>query len=169
MAASGKEDSLICPHCIAPIGPFDHFCPHCGGPVTAHASMDPIGQIWSTGRAYQNAIKRPRLIAVFGMWLIFGTQLPVVVLAFELTLSNLIAPGHTYRYGDGSQMTPMSDWRTLESFKLLASAALLCLYVTILWKVTARYVRARRVTMHRWRAKGAFPVVELPPERGPDH
>jgi predicted amidophosphoribosyltransferase len=62
--AAAEQDNLVCPHCIAPIGPFDHFCPVCGAPVTAHASNDPLGQVLSVGRAYRNASESPRLIVV---------------------------------------------------------------------------------------------------------
>ena len=65
-----------CPHCIGPLGPNDDFCKSCGGPVTSHASIDPLGQIYATGYAYRQAVSgRPRKIVVLGMWLIFGPQL----------------------------------------------------------------------------------------------
>jgi hypothetical protein len=90
-----------------------------------------------------NASKTPRLIIVIGVWLIFAPQVPVLLFGLFLTLSNLIAPGHTYSYGDGSSITPKSDGFTFELFKLLLVIALLALYVAIIRKMTVRYLRAR--------------------------
>jgi hypothetical protein len=170
--AVSQDDNLVCPHCIAPIGRFDHFCPRCGGPVTAHASNDPLGQVFSVGRAYRKASETPRLIVVIGIWLIFGSQVPMLLFGVFLTLSNLFRPGHKYAYGDGSSMTPISDGILLELMKLLVVIALLVLYVAIIRKVTVRYIRARREAMHnpQLQSTGAargFPVIPVPRERGP--
>lgn len=163
MAAPQREDSLVCPHCIAPIGRFDHFCPRCGGPVTAHASTDPLGQILSAGRAYQNAASNPRAVVVAGMWLIFAPQVPLLLFGLLATLSNLIAPGHTYRYGDGSSITSVGEGFGIELMKLVLLAGLLALYGAILWNVTSRYVRARRAAMrhrlHEQTGAAGFPVI----------
>ena len=35
----------VCPHCLQPLTPLDHFCPKCRGPVSAHASIDPLGRV----------------------------------------------------------------------------------------------------------------------------
>jgi hypothetical protein len=95
-----NEPIAICPHCMRPVGQFDHFCPNCGGPVTAHASMDPFGQIFSTGRLYQRALSsRPRGIILAGMWLIFAPQVALALWGVIVMIQFLItAPiQHTYR------------------------------------------------------------------------
>ena len=66
----------LCPFCLAPIHPIDNFCPKCGGPVSAIASFDPLGRVYSAGRAYRQAVSGPpRLSVVTAMWLIFGPGL----------------------------------------------------------------------------------------------
>lgn len=142
--AAPEQDNIVCPHCIAPVGPFDHFCPHCGGPVTAHASTDPLGQIHSVGRAYRNASKNPRPIVVVGIWLIFGPQVPILLFGLFLTLSSLLAPGYTYSYGDGSSLAPINEGVLLELIKLLILTGLLVLYCALIGKVTVRYLHVRR-------------------------
>jgi cytochrome bd-type quinol oxidase subunit 2 len=127
--------------------------------------------VFSVGRAYRNACESPRLIAVIGMWLIFGSQVPVLLFGLFLTLSNVMAPGHRYVYRNGSSMTSISDGTLLELTKLLVLIGLLVLYVAILRKVTVRYIYARRAAMHnqpfQWSgAARGFPVIPVPPERG---
>lgn len=136
------EDKLVCPHCIAPIGRFDHLCPRCGGPVTAHASIDPIARIHSTGHAYRNAVNNPKRIVLIGMWLLISPQIPVLAFALFLTVSNLVAPGHSFQFR-GGLLTPHRDATPLEILKLIFVVALLAVYIAVLWKVTSRYVRQR--------------------------
>lgn len=139
-----EQDNLVCPHCIEPIGRFDHFCPHCSKPVTTHASIDPMGQVYSAGQAYQNATEKPRLMVVVGMWLIFGPQVPLLIFDLFASLSSLFRPNHTYSVGDGSSMTIISDGIVPDLVKLLVVIGLLALYGLILRKVTMRYLVARR-------------------------
>lgn len=123
------EDSLICPHCAEPIGEFDHFCPSCANPVTAHASIDPLGQVYSAGRAYYRAVSgRPKLVIVLGMWLILGPQIPFLLFA-----------GTYVTMGYGGAITPASDSPLMNGLRLLIILAWLALYATILWRVTKHY------------------------------
>jgi tellurite resistance protein TehA-like permease len=103
-----------------------------------------MGQIYSAGRAYQNATENPRGIVVIGIWLIFGPQIIPLLFGLFVTFSNLIAPGRSYSYRSGSTMTPISQGVLNDSLNLLLVIGLLSLYAFILWKVTVRYLRARR-------------------------
>lgn len=70
--ASDDGDPL-CPHCLEPIERFDHFCRQCGAPITSHAAIDPLGQVFAAGHIYRNATSsRPPRIVFLGMWLIFA-------------------------------------------------------------------------------------------------
>ncbi|NJL32226.1 MAG: hypothetical protein HC898_11760 [Phycisphaerales bacterium] len=141
--AEGGNDNLVCPHCIEPIGRFDHFCPHCARPVSAHASIDPMGQVFSAGQAYQNATDNPRLIVVVGMWLIFGPQVPFLVLGLFVTVGNLLVPRNAHAHATGPIIHPVPDGLALELVRVLVLLALLLLYGFILHKVTTRYFNAR--------------------------
>jgi hypothetical protein len=132
----------LCPHCLKPIGPLDNFCPHCLGPVTAIASIDPMGQVFSQGRAYQNAVSgKPRRVVVWGMWLIFGPSLVWLVFCLHLSLRAMGILGMNTRY-----FGPFveSDGLALDVLKLVLVCVSIAINVAILWKVTARWIRSRR-------------------------
>jgi hypothetical protein len=134
----------VCPHCLAPVGQFDHFCPKCSGPITAIASMDPMGQVYAYGDMVHKAVSsKPKFIVVLGMWLIFGPQIPFLLFGLFLTVSNIVAPGHVFHTGNGSSIISSSDSLLAEILHLLIVIAVLALYSAILWKVTARYRKPR--------------------------
>lgn len=126
----------VCPHCQANVDALTHFCPECGGPITVHASMDPLGQVFSMGRGYRQAISgTPSWFVVVGMWLIFGPLLGSLLLNVYLFLRYvLLDTGHS---GQG--------WEDLlaKLLPLALFAGVLLLYTAILWKVTARYLCSR--------------------------
>ena len=125
--AGSPDERIVCPHCIQPIGRFDHFCPHCGGPVTAHASIDPLGQVYAAGHGYRSATSgRPRFVVLLGMWLIFGPQLAV----FLYVLCALCCG-------------PRGDVTAGGILGLAVVFGLGALYAAILWKVTSRYLASR--------------------------
>jgi len=122
-----------CPHCIGPLGPNDDFCKSCGGPVTSHASIDPLGQIYATGYAYRQAVSgRPSKIVVLGMWLIFGPQLLGAVSLLIVMLQGAVAP----QASAGARVRTGWEWS-----QLLIVVGLIAIYGTILGKVTRRYWR----------------------------
>ena len=133
----------VCPHCIEPLGPNDHFCPHCSGPVTPHAAMDPLGRVHSTGRAYRQAISgKPRLAVLVAMWMIFGPSGIMILYGVYLSLLAMGVISSHHRHVESTGL--LSDL-----LKLLLIVSLLALYVAILWKITARWVRSRRSTERR--------------------
>ncbi len=129
----------LCPHCLAPLGPFDHFCPKCAGPVTAIASMDPMGQIYSAGRAYRLAAtdKKPKGIVVLGMWLVFGPSF----LALLWGLWEVVSQCSGGRYGYAWRFEPSGLVIPLISALLMLGA--FALYFAILCKVTAHWLQSR--------------------------
>ncbi|GEM_PF-2959565 len=128
----------VCPHCLAPLGQFDHFCPKCAGPVTAFASVDPMGQIYSAGRAYRLAAtdKKPKGVVVLAMWLIFGPSLLSLLWMLSMFVSSwvLISPG----YG---RIEPADATVQAIGLILISGAFVLC--SAILWKVTAHWLQSR--------------------------
>lgn len=75
MDESSDRDQPLCPHCVTAIDRHAHFCPACGGPLTSHASTDPLGQVYAEGYAFRQAVAgRPGVMVLAGVWLIFAPQ-----------------------------------------------------------------------------------------------
>jgi hypothetical protein len=131
------DSTPVCPHCIAPLGPHDHFCPKCKGPVTPHAAIDPLGQVYFAGRAYRRAVSSPPSSAVIvGMWLIFAPAALYMLYCVGLVLLAAGAFGpQDYLEGDGLPA---------DLLKLLLVCGLFAVYSAILWKMTARWAKSRR-------------------------
>ncbi len=126
----------VCPHCLEPIERFDHFCPHCGGPVTAHASIDPLGRIYAAGRAYQRATSVcNHWIVLLGMWPIFGPGTIITPISMVYAMLPLNSPFVIAAMGNADVM----DWLTWAY-----AAAWTALHTVILWKVTRRYIEWRQ-------------------------
>ncbi len=124
-----EDATPVCPHCLEPVSELDHFCPKCLGPITAHASIGPMEQVYSYGRMCQRATSgKPRFVVVLGMWLIFG---PMVL--FPSVLLALGASGHLGQF-QGAGLV-------LDMVALALIVGLIVLYAAILWKVTSRYVK----------------------------
>ncbi|MEI7837995.1 MAG: hypothetical protein WCK05_16460 [Planctomycetota bacterium] len=131
--------SPVCSYCAEPLAPLSHFCPKCSAPASALVTMDPMGLIYTEGWAYRRAVDKPRLMALVGMWLIFGLPLAVAAVFFWIVLrpmelfSSRVEWGH-FSLGDLALC--------LGAFFVVFAPVILG--VAILWKVTARYVRSRR-------------------------
>lgn len=166
------EPTPVCPHCLEPIAELDHFCPACGGPVSSHASIDPLGQVYAAGRAYQNATSsRPAGIVVLGMWLLFGPGFVICLWLLILCLLDMFLP----RTAPYVLPDPESEigFVTIEALQprvflddalaplsVILTAGFAILQGLLLWKVTARYAAGRR------QADPAADPISLPP--GPD-
>ncbi|WP_428387726.1 hypothetical protein [Mucisphaera sp.] len=118
------EGQDLCPHCLRPVGKLDHFCPDCARPITAHAAIDPFGQVLTAGSVYRQASEGPaRPMVVVGMWML---------------------------------CLPMFFAFAAGPFGI----AIGLVYLMILWRVTAHYLRQRQ---EEQRASEAG-EPELPPE-----
>ena len=137
--AAPEGASPVCPHCLKPVQRFDHFCPHCAGPVTAIASFDPMGQIYSAGRAYRLAAtdKKPKGVVVLAMWLIFGPSFVLLLFAVVNALSQWAGTGFRYSmlYDTSGFLVPALGLGLMTGF--------FALYTAILWKVTAHWMRSK--------------------------
>lgn len=135
--AALADATPLCPHCLSPVGQFDHFCPKCAGPVTAIASMDPMGRIYSAGRAFRLAAtdKKSKGIVVLGMWLIFGPSFLVLLFALWSFVSQCSQGWYDYYW----QFEPSGLVVPVIGFMLMLGA--FALYFAILCKVTAHWLQ----------------------------
>jgi len=64
---------MICTSCLHPNDPDAKYCQSCGAPIGPTAAWGPWEQTQAEGFAIRQATttERPRLILVFGIWLIF--------------------------------------------------------------------------------------------------
>ena len=121
--------SPVCPHCLQPLEPRDHFCPKCCGPVSAYASIDPLGQVYSAGRAYRRAMSgKPRLAVFVGIWLIFGPSLLSALFVLYLCIRRLGIFGP-----QDPSIHLVSDGLALDLLRLALMCALVVLNSAILW------------------------------------
>jgi hypothetical protein len=128
------EARPVCPHCLKDNEPLAHFCIECATPLTSHAAIDPMGQIYAQGDTYRKAAGHPhKLIVVIAMWLIFAPTL--------FTLIRFIAPGssHVSHHGE----SPDNQSLLLEFLVLIFSLGFIVLYSAILFKVTANYLKEK--------------------------
>jgi hypothetical protein len=130
-----RSDSEVCPHCAKTIGALDHFCPKCGGPVTAIASTDPLGQTYSFGWIVRSAMDWPRPAGVLGVWLIFGPQALILALSLLYFVISVT-----------TDETWHSELLVLAKSIMLVIVLCVCplmLYSAILWKTTNHYIKSR--------------------------
>lgn len=134
-----QVEQMLCPHCMEPVDPISHFCNACGGPISAHAAIDPMGQVYSAGHAYRNSTNRPtKLITVLGIWLIFGPQVPLLILialiAMQPHAKGSIVNGQIYDTVD-----PFGNLTTI-----LLCLGVVMIYCLIIYKSTRGYIRTQR-------------------------
>jgi hypothetical protein len=71
-----KEDIPLCPSCLAPAELHQHFCMKCWTPLTSHAEIDPLGQVYAVGDMYWKLTRGPsKPIAIFGLVVMVGLPL----------------------------------------------------------------------------------------------
>jgi hypothetical protein len=135
------ENQIVCLHCAESVGPFDHFCPQCGGPNTAHAAIDPLGQVLTAGWGYRNAIETPRLIVVIGIWLIFGPALPFYICLVFGSLFELTHETVSLAVIGGSRFEPAGRDAMGGIVSLTTLIFIITIHGMMIWKVTACYLR----------------------------
>jgi hypothetical protein len=127
-----REETPLCPHCLAEIESIAHFCSGCGGPISSIAMMDPLGSIHARGFAFGKATSgTSRPIVLVGMWLIC---IPEAVICFWFGFWNMYS----------------IVWQGLFDFAGLAESAVALLgggiFVAILYRTTRNFHYAPRVT-----------------------
>jgi hypothetical protein len=83
---------------------------------------------------------KPKFVVVLGLWLLFGPQIPWLILVLIMIVSDIVAPAHVFYFRGGASITYDSDRGAVADVLMLAGIlALLAIYGSILWKVTSRY------------------------------
>jgi hypothetical protein len=131
-----KNEKPVCPHCMTPNEPQNHFCVKCATPLTSHATIDPLGRIQAMGDTYRKAANKPaNRVVLIGMWLIFGPQIPYLIYSF-------------HRLYAGSDRYPWHSIEVNETYtnfiSVLIAFVLLIIYSAILYKVTKNYYKNKR-------------------------
>lgn len=139
-----EDDQPLCIHCAKPYNGLDHFCPHCSGPVSQHSAVDPMGQVFAMGHAYSSATSgRFSKLVLIGMWVLFGPQLVLLlVLDVGVSVEMLLPTDQMSAYDSGPRIDAASQAEAY--FKLVVMFALTAFYGTLLYKVTAGYIRKRK-------------------------
>lgn len=72
------EETIACLSCLAPNRASADFCEKCGAPIGTTATLDPLKMIRAEGFAIERATtaKKPSLIVLIGVWLLFLPFLP---------------------------------------------------------------------------------------------
>ena len=88
--------------------------------------------------------KKP-LLVLLGWLLVVGPAMVGVIVGIVVTLSNIIAPGKSYRMGD-SVVTPKSQGLAMEWFKLVVCILIGLLLSAILYFAAVKARKMRRQT-----------------------
>ena len=141
------QDKKLCHNCLEPNFPREHFCVKCAAPLTSHAEIDPLGQVYALGDTYRKAAQKPtRPFVVWAMWLLLGPQIPYLLWALLVNVGEWIKPIPSY--DDVYQISPLS--RPPSFFATSGGVALILLlifiYAAILYKVTKNYTQQKQVS-----------------------
>jgi hypothetical protein len=138
------QPNVICPHCAHAMTELDHLCPNCGGPVTAHAMIDPMSRIYSMGycaRRFSPDTTKP--IFVIGVWLILGPSMLFCALLVFITIRQfLYESGWDFASNTTFQLQAKS--RTMLLFQCLLFLSICLWNLQILVKMTRAMLRRRR-------------------------
>jgi hypothetical protein len=125
---------VICPSCLTPNSANQHFCQKCGTPLTSHAEIDPMGQIFAQGDVFRKAIDNPRRpIVIVGMWLICG---PNAIFLTSLTVWTLTRPFVERFKGIQDVLTFL--------FSLAASGCGALIFDLMLYRLTRNFIWRRK-------------------------
>ncbi|MBP7088597.1 MAG: hypothetical protein KBB01_04785 [Candidatus Omnitrophica bacterium] len=114
---NSQKELPLCPACLTKIEPNVDFCKKCGRPLGNWVTYDPINRIHSVGWLYRRLASGPvPLIALIGVWLIFG---PTLLIGIAYMKSG-------------------------ESFGIIIGVLLILVSGIILYRVTRNYLSHRK-------------------------
>jgi hypothetical protein len=125
---------VICPSCLTPNPIGQDFCRKCATPLTSHAEIDPIGQIYAQGDVFRKAIDHPHnSTALIGIWIICGPT------AIGLTCMTLWGCYQAFR-------EPLGNFRNASTvlLGLMFWGVGAILFNTMVFRVTRNYIRQKR-------------------------
>lgn len=117
---SNLAKPITCPSCQTVNEQLEVFCHGCGTPLSLPATPDTSNITPAEGHLRKVRERRPKLVVVLGLWLVF---LPFLVLAAITALDILL------NYRTSSNF--MSFWLSVGS---------LCLSVFVLYRITKNYL-----------------------------
>ena len=89
-AAHDAGEVMHCPHCLAVMPPAAHFCTACGMPLTAHAMIGPLEQVWAFGWFINQLLStRPTSLTLIGTWLL---GFPGLFIVLTLLIAIIVHP-----------------------------------------------------------------------------
>ncbi|MCP4707844.1 MAG: hypothetical protein GY869_04400 [Planctomycetes bacterium] len=138
------KDKKLCHNCLEPNFPREHFCVKCAAPISSHAEIDPLGQVYAMGDTYRKAANRPtRPFVVWAMWLLLGPQIPLILFGLFDNVGEWIRPKPFY-----DDFFQISNLTQSQSFFATSGGVglmllLLVIYAAILYKVTNNYYRLK--------------------------
>jgi hypothetical protein len=71
-ALQDPEACPVCPHCLLPVSPTDHFCPECNASVGDYNNLMPFERIFAQGEVLRNGVDKqahltPYRLTAFGL------------------------------------------------------------------------------------------------------
>lgn len=127
-----QKDIPLCPSCLTPAELNQHFCIECCAPLTAHAEIDPLGQVYAIGDMYWKLTRGPsKPIAIIGLMVIAG-PLPVFSLIGAIALLFALITGELNYLVRGSIDVQGIMWVLVIGLVLLA---ILSFYALLFAKV----------------------------------
>ena len=131
--SGGSQDRAVCPKCMTPNDPREHFCSKCATPMSSFAAIDPIFSIWARGDTWRMASSRPTSrIVLIGMWLLCVPA----GLYFAVVLIWIWSAPAMIQAESGDQLSDL--------FASLVLLAVMALYAAIVIKTTRNYLRHAR-------------------------
>lgn len=128
----------LCPNCLTANDPAAHFCVQCGAPLTSHAAIDPLGQVYAQGHIYRNAVYRSRSLFVFvGMWILFLVAGLSIILGIFSVL-------HAMLGGEGKESSERIAENPQVIIGLLFASLVAAVYFLVLSRFTIRFIQRRR-------------------------
>jgi len=137
-------ETPLCPSCLAPAAANQHFCMKCWTPLTSHAEIDPLGQVYATGDMYWKLTRGPsKPIAMIGFLLIFAPLIIVQLFWAVITIIGVLRQrGH---------FSLMNYFTTLDGAMMLLCGMF---FLTILFVQCAVLVRVIKNYRHPdWRER----------------
>ena len=148
---SDEDELRLCPSCGKAVASDAHFCEHCNAPLTPHAATDPMGQIYSEGHIWRQAVKRAsKPIVVTGMWLLWGPVALVagiILVIFVWGLFQVILGIDQGGNPDWFEVTFV--WLTL----FVVFGGMLCIAGVLLFRTTRRFIESRKSGNQQQRAE----------------
>jgi hypothetical protein len=104
-----------------------------------------MGQIYAAGYAYRQATSgRPNRIVLIGIWLLFMPQVVFLLVAIRQVVTGLLLAARAEEVEYVPWVAQPTGNVTNEILALILMTGVLVIYLSILWRVTDRFLRSSR-------------------------